>query len=361
MVEVPRKKMSLNRCAVPSIFPNCPEYLTDITVKPQRLSRADKEEKMMQSAYKESLIDNKENDAKFFVATLDCIISKLSQIELPNGWLSHRPNPSTILFLKIHFNGEINIIDRSIIIDQNLICKALYKETHKIQLSYYVLNDMRLLEKIIQEVEIFEMAQTTSVSSSVNPVKKHVENAIMEISSAINKLEPNNNSITEHETGNTDFMRIRLNFLLDQLKYLSLVKYSRRFSILTQVFCLKLQGISPASYRLIQSSNCLILPHERNLLRIRNSIGLQSEYTKIIKEIATTFKHLERHVILQMDEVHIRSDAAYKGGRVIGLIDNPEDPPMTVFSIMISSLAARFSTILRLSLWALVVHIVTIS
>ena len=117
--------MSLNRFAVPSIFPNCPNYLTDITVKPQRLSRADKEEKMMQSAYKESRIDNKENDAKFFVATLDCIISKLSQIELPNGWLCHRPNPSTILFLKIHFYDEISTIDRSIIINQNLICKAL--------------------------------------------------------------------------------------------------------------------------------------------------------------------------------------------------------------------------------------------
>ena len=49
-----------------------------------------------------------------------------------------------------------------------------------------------------------------------------------------------------------------------------------------------------------------------------------------------------------MDEVHIRSDAAYKGGRVIGSIDNPEDPPTTVFSLMISSLAARFSTIVRL-------------
>ena len=117
---------------------------------------------------------------------------------------------------------------------------------------------------------------------------------------------------------------------------LILEKYYRHFSILTQVFCLKLQGISPATYRLIHSSNCLILPHERNLLSIRNSIGLQSEYTKIIKEIATTFKHLERHVILQMDEVHILSDAAYKGGRVIGSIDHPEDPPTTVFSIMIS-------------------------
>ena len=49
-----------------------------------------------------------------------------------------------------------------------------------------------------------------------------------------------------------------------------------------------------------------------------------------------------------MDEVHIRSDAAYKGGKIIGSIDNPADPPTTVFSIMVSSLAARYSSIVRL-------------
>ena len=49
-----------------------------------------------------------------------------------------------------------------------------------------------------------------------------------------------------------------------------------------------------------------------------------------------------------MDEVHIRSDACYKGGRIIGSIEHPEDPPTTVFSIMVSSLARRFSTIVRL-------------
>ena len=49
-----------------------------------------------------------------------------------------------------------------------------------------------------------------------------------------------------------------------------------------------------------------------------------------------------------MDEVHIRSDASYKGGRIIGSIDHPEDPPTTVFSMMVSSLMTKFSTIVRL-------------
>ena len=122
----------------------------------------------------------------------------------------------------------------------------------------------------------------------------------------------------------------------------AVISSQRRF------FSLKVHGISPAFFRLIQTSNCLNLPHERNLLKIKNSIGLGSEYLSVLKEFSSTFKYLERHIILQMDEVHTRSDASYKGGRIIGSIDHPEDPPTTVFSIMVSSLMTKFSTIVRL-------------
>ena len=48
-------------------------------------------------------------------------------------------------------------------------------------------------------------------------------------------------------------------------------------------FYIKVHGISPACFRLIQSSNCLNLPHERNLLIIKNSIGFESEYLCVLK------------------------------------------------------------------------------
>ena len=142
--------------------------------------------------------------------------------------------------------------------------------------------------------------------------------------------------------------KIGFHFLLDQLKILKVSKFGRRYSVLTQVFSLKIHGISPACYRLIQSSNCLTLPHERNILKIKNSIGLDSDYLNVLKEFSSSFNDNERHVILQMDEVHIRSDASYKGGKIIGSIDHPEDPPTTVFSMMVSSFMKFFSTIVRL-------------
>ena len=142
--------------------------------------------------------------------------------------------------------------------------------------------------------------------------------------------------------------KIGIHFLLNQLKCLIAPKFGRRYSIITQVFALKIHSISPACFRLVQSSNCLILPHERNLLKIKNSIGLENEYFSVMKEFSSTFNDKERHVLLAMDEVHIRSDASYKGGRIIGSIKHPEDPPTTVFSMMVTSLMTKFSTIVRL-------------
>ena len=101
---------------------------------------------------------------------------------------------------------------------------------------------------------------------------------------------------------------------LDQLRYLIFAKHGRRYSVTMQVFSLKVYGISPACFRLIQSSNYMNLPHERNLLKNKNSIGLESEYLSSLKEFSSTFKDLERHIILQMDEVHIRSDAIFDYG-----------------------------------------------
>ena len=43
MIETERKKVGLKKGAVPSIFPNCPSYLTDATVSCQRLSLYGKE------------------------------------------------------------------------------------------------------------------------------------------------------------------------------------------------------------------------------------------------------------------------------------------------------------------------------
>ena len=49
-----------------------------------------------------------------------------------------------------------------------------------------------------------------------------------------------------------------------------------------------------------------------------------------------------------MDEIHVKSELTYKGGRVFGSSLNPNGPAKTIFAFMVSSLSKRWSTIVRL-------------
>ena len=203
IVQVPKKKISLKKSAVPCIFPNCPIYLTDTATKPQRHSLQDKEEERMQEAYRRSRKDFEEAEAKFIVNSLNCIISKLHLITLPINWLVHRHDCNTLLFLKIHFQNDVSTIERSVIIDDNLLCKAFYKQSNQIRLNYHVVRDIRSLENIFHEVDIFEVNQNEQANLSSTSIKYHIENAVHNITSAIDLLEPKNPEFDfEMENGN---------------------------------------------------------------------------------------------------------------------------------------------------------------
>ena len=212
-----------------------------------------------------------------------------------------------------------------------------------------IINDTRQVETIIYEVDTFSPVLQTNSSQIEYSINNRVKLAIRELESAIKLVDGDSLDLNIDDLHcSSESLNISFNFLVGQLRNLINSKSRRRYSILTQVFCLKIHGISPACYRLIQSSNCLILPHERNLISIKNILGIEGDYFQILKEITSKFSNRVRHVIPQMDEVHNRSDTSFKGGKVLGAIENPSDPPTTVFPMMISSLMTRFSTIARL-------------
>ena len=64
---------------------------------------------------------------------------------------------------------------------------------------------------------------------------------------AIDELDMiDDNDISNFDTDNSSSLKIRMNFLLEQLKHLITTKHSRLYSILTQFISLKVYGISPA-------------------------------------------------------------------------------------------------------------------
>ena len=122
------------------------------------------------------------------------------------------------------------------------------------------INDIRQIETLLVEIETFSVNNPKSKSNQRQPsVKQHVENAIIELQSTIEQIELNDQDI-EFEGPKIEnlpkFPKIGIMFLLDQ--YLLVSKHGGRYSVTTQVFSLKVHGIFPACFQLIQSSNCLI-------------------------------------------------------------------------------------------------------
>ena len=123
MVVTPRDRLILTKNAVPTIFPNCPSYLTNTTENMKRKSRDDKELMMVQTGINLSILEDKSTTARFSKTILNDIIDMLSCINLSNGWLVHKPD-TTLFFLKINLLNNQPHIQCSLVIDKGLLLNA---------------------------------------------------------------------------------------------------------------------------------------------------------------------------------------------------------------------------------------------
>ena len=94
--------------------------------------------------------------------------------------------------------------------------------------------------------------------------------------------------------------------------------------------------------------SCISLPHFNTLEKLYSSFGLENEFFPFLRQATHSFSIEQKHVILQMDEIHVKPDISYKGGKIIGPNICPDDPTKTVFAIMVSSLQKKCSCIVRL-------------
>ena len=66
------------------------------------------------------------------------------------------------------------------------------------------------------------------------------------------------------------------------------------------------------------------------------------------KNSTRDFSAQQKNVIVQIDEVYVKSDITYKGSKIIAPTMDTGDPVKTVLAIMVSSLHKKWSTIVRL-------------
>ena len=246
---------------------------------------------MMETAYTQSLADNEESVDKFLIDSFSDLLSKLHLIDLRNGWISHHSEDNYLHFLKILITDSGPIIERSVLIDHDLFIKAFGINNIPICISRISINDTRQIESSLYEVDNFSTPTHSEHTSTEHSINNYVKLAINELENAINLVECDtlDLDVTDDLFTCTESIKFLLYFIVGQLTNLNHSENNRRYDILTQVFSLKIHGLSPACYRNIQSSNCLILPHERNLLHIKNTLGIDGDYFRILKEITSKF------------------------------------------------------------------------
>ena len=116
MVVTPRDRLFLTKTAAPTIFPNCPTYLTNTTKKTKRISRDDRRLTLVQTAINLSIVNNKSTIDKFSIRILNDIVDKLSWIDLSNSWVVHKPDTDPFFFLKSSLDNQPSI-QCSLVID----------------------------------------------------------------------------------------------------------------------------------------------------------------------------------------------------------------------------------------------------
>ena len=67
-----------------------------------------------------------------------------------------------------------------------------------------------------------------------------------------------------------------------------------------------------------------------------------------LKASTANFNNQERNVTLHMDEIHVKSEFSYTGGRILGSSTTQNEAANTVLAFMVSSLCKKWSTVVRL-------------
>ena len=102
----------------------------------------------------------------------------------------------------------------------------------------------------------------------------------------------------------------KLQFIICQLQNSHVPKIRRRYNILTQILAPKTHLISTTEYNYLQSMSSLYLPHFNTLEKLYSSLGLGMNFSHFLS------RQPQKHVIIQMDEIHVMSDISYKGGKI---------------------------------------------
>lgn len=149
---------------------------------------------------------------------------------------------------------------------------------------------------------------------------------------------------------------VQLETLITSLKFLShqlhllMIEHAkrRRYDPALIRWCLLVHFHSPAAYKAMLQSKCLVLPSERLLSSYTHPLsispGVTNEREHYFKEVSSAMSELQKNVAVIIDEMYIKPEISYSAGSVHGFADNCNTAvaATTMLTVMTQSLCGSF-------------------
>ena len=291
---VKREKPILHKGAIPSILPGCPNYLSTKPIPASRFSHEAKDEELFSIARNLSLETLDVEGKMYRINCFSDLKEKLNSI-YPDPWLVWFSQDNILNFLyPLKCVDGINIV-ASLIIDSTTAVRG-YLYSKEIPLEIHSINDTRQIEPLLKEI-------ANKIISSCKKPRDMITEATLLVHNAISVIE----SLPEDDTECDRILLPCLQFTICQLNNLCVSKHKRRYNTITQIVALKAHLISPTCYSFLQSLDCITLPHFNTIQRLYSSFWLENDYATFLQQATVNFTTLERNVVLQMDEIHVKA------------------------------------------------------
>ncbi|KAM7300812.1 uncharacterized protein ISCGN_016397 [Ixodes scapularis] len=342
VLEVPLQLRRLKPCATPSIFPNCPAYLSRNTPAAREgpeEKRARLEAEALQQALARSTEAYEDEQRNNSVSSFDELVAALKEFQVADFW-TKLVTDKQVLFLNFA-PRDAPVVRYSVTVSADLSLKAFFGDLQldKVGLLIFPMcvSDIRELEKALEVVHGFAKNSSNDQQRLEIVLKKTV--AILEELSSEN---------FPHEWQ----MEI-VNFLMQQVHML--LSKSPNYPADLLVFSSLVFTISPHAYRFIRSTSKLKLPHPDTIRRVCASYVVNpcteqqsTLFLSYAKRLVAAMNEHEKTVTLVMDEIHLQPYLDYKGGTVVGMAANSTIAAKTAYVFMIQSLLSASKDVVHI-------------
>ncbi|GBM93235.1 hypothetical protein AVEN_132741-1 [Araneus ventricosus] len=228
----------------------------------------------------------------------------------------------------------------SVNIDKNLNVSVLYKKVELKKLGTFQfplrVTNINVFFEILSSLKMLAHSGTTKNSEDIKDV-------LEVLISLLNKIK-NHNSKNEEDKF--------IDFMIEQLSNLNVVKKHRRYSYEFLIFCSLLKSISPHCYSFLRNSKVFILPHESTLRRVCSEFGVnpsqEQDDDSFLSYITQKFNFLgdkDKTISLMIDEIHLRPTYDYVGGKLYGMSYNSSNAATSAFVFMVQSLLSSYKDV----------------